>query len=67
VSVKHVSGGTSALQFKSFERGREKWQGAACEVIWFDEEYPADIYSEALTRTMRPAASSSSRSRLSMA
>ena len=29
VSIKHVSGGTSALQFKSFERGREKWQGAA--------------------------------------
>ena len=51
VSVKHVSGGTSALQFKSFERGREKWQGAACEVIWFDEECPPDIYSEGLTRT----------------
>ena len=51
VSIKHVSGGTSALQFKSFERGREKWQGAACEVIWFDEECPADIYSEGLTRT----------------
>ena len=51
VAVKHVSGGTSSLQFKSFERGREKWQGAACEVIWFDEECPADIYSEGLTRT----------------
>jgi phage terminase large subunit-like protein len=51
VSVKYASGGTSALQFKSFERGREKWQGAACEVIWFDEECPADIYSEGLTRT----------------
>ena len=51
VAVRHASGGTSALQFKSFERGREKWQGAACEVIWFDEECPADIYSEGLTRT----------------
>ena len=30
---------------------REKWQGAACEVIWFDEECPPDIYSEGLTRT----------------
>jgi len=38
-------------QFKSFERGREKWQGAACEVIWFDEECPAEIYSEGVTRT----------------
>ncbi|MGA8958336.1 MAG: terminase family protein [Pseudolabrys sp.] len=55
VSIKHVSGGTSALQFKSFERGREKWQGAACEVIWFDEECPADIYSEGLTRTNEPS------------
>jgi phage terminase large subunit-like protein len=51
VSVKQVNGGMSSLQFKSFERGREKWQGAACEVIWFDEECPADIYSEGLTRT----------------
>jgi phage terminase large subunit-like protein len=51
VAVRHASGGTSSLQFKSFERGREKWQGAACEVIWFDEECPADIYSEGLTRT----------------
>jgi phage terminase large subunit-like protein len=51
VSVKHVSGGTSSLQFKSYERGREKWQGAALEVIWFDEECDAEIYSEGLTRT----------------
>jgi phage terminase large subunit-like protein len=51
VSVKHVSGGTSSLQFKSYERGREKWQGAALEVLWLDEEPPLDIYTEGLTRT----------------
>lgn len=49
--IRHASGGWSQLQFKSYERGREKWQGAALEVIWLDEESPADIYFEALTRT----------------
>jgi phage terminase large subunit-like protein len=51
VSVKHVSGGYSTLQFKSYEKGREKWQGAALELVWFDEEPDQDIYSEGLTRT----------------
>lgn len=51
VSVKHVSGAYSTLQFKSFASGREKWQGAALEVVWLDEECPMDIYTEALTRT----------------
>jgi phage terminase large subunit-like protein len=51
VSVKHVSGGISSLQFKSYEKGREKWQGAALEVIWLDEECDEEIYSEGLTRT----------------
>ena len=51
VSVRHVSGGLSSLQFKSYERGREKWQGAALEVVYFDEEPDEGIYSEGLTRT----------------
>jgi phage terminase large subunit-like protein len=51
VSVKHVSGGWSSLQFKSYERGREKWQGTGLQVVWFDEEPPMDIYTEGLTRT----------------
>jgi phage terminase large subunit-like protein len=51
VSVRHVSGGLSSLQFKSYERGREKWQGAALEVVYFDEEPDEHIYSEGLTRT----------------
>lgn len=51
VSVKHKAGGSSTLQFKSYERGREKWQGTALEVVWFDEEPPLDIYLEGLTRT----------------
>lgn len=51
VSIRHASGGFSTLQFKSYERGREKWQGAALEVVWMDEESPMNIYIEALTRT----------------
>jgi len=51
VAVRHDSGGWSQLGFKSYEKGREKWQGAALEVLWMDEECPMDIYTEALTRT----------------
>lgn len=51
VSVKHASGGWSTLQFKSYEKGREKWQGTGLEVLWLDEEPPLDIYIEGLTRT----------------
>lgn len=50
-SIKHVSGGWSSLAFKSYEKGREKWQGSALEVCWMDEESPLDLYLEALTRT----------------
>jgi len=51
VNVKHVGGSHSWLQFKSYEQGREKWQGAGLEVIWLDEECSPDLYFEALTRT----------------
>src|SRR5215831_9105217 len=51
INVRHISGGLSSLQFKSYERGREKWQGAALEVVYFDEEPDEGIYSEGLTRT----------------
>ncbi len=51
VLVRHVSGGVSTLQFKSYEKGREKWQGESLDLVWFDEEPPEDIYSEGLSRT----------------
>jgi len=52
VRVKHVpSGETSLVYFKSYEKGREKWQGESVHIVWFDEEPPQDIYSEGLTRT----------------
>jgi phage terminase large subunit-like protein len=51
VLVKHRSGGVSTLGFKSYDQGREKWQGETLDVVWFDEEPPMDIYMEGLTRT----------------
>ena len=51
VFVKHISGGLSTIQFKSYEQGRTKWQGASLDYVWFDEEPPYDIYSEGVTRT----------------
>lgn len=51
VMVRHVSGGVSTLGFKSYDQGRQKWQGETLDYVWCDEEPPMDIYMEALTRT----------------
>lgn len=51
VIIQHVSGDTSSIGFKTYEKGREKWQGETLDWIWFDEEPPLDIYTEGLTRT----------------
>jgi phage terminase large subunit-like protein len=51
IQVKHVSGGVSTATAKSYEQGRAKFQGESLDWIWWDEEPPADIYSEGLTRT----------------
>lgn len=46
-----VQAGESVIGFKSYDQGREKWQGPTLQLVWFDEEPPPDIYSEGLTRT----------------
>jgi len=46
-----MQAGESVLAFKSYETGREKWQGETLEGVWYDEEPTLDIYSEGLTRT----------------
>lgn len=51
VLVKHSSGDNSTLGFKSYDQGREKWQGETLDVVWLDEEPPLNIYMEGLTRT----------------
>ena len=52
VIVKNVFGGFSKLVFKSCEAGREKFQGASLDFVWFDEEPPFDIYQECLMRVL---------------
>jgi phage terminase large subunit-like protein len=57
VTVKWGGGGDvsnkSVLSFKSYDKGRTKWQGPTLDGVWFDEEPPMDIYTEGLTRTNR--------------
>jgi phage terminase large subunit-like protein len=50
--VKHASGGHSVVQFKSYDQGREAFQGTEQDGIWLDEEPPQDVYTECLLRTM---------------
>jgi phage terminase large subunit-like protein len=52
VEVKHVSGGTSIVTFKSYDQNVQAFYGTARDVIWLDEECPELIYSECLIRTM---------------
>jgi len=40
----------SMINFKSYEQGRAKFQGAGKRVIWFDEEPPHDIWEECVVR-----------------
>lgn len=54
IQVQHktngIEDGVSILRFKSYEQGRQKMQGETLDFFWGDEEPPADIYSEMLTR-----------------
>jgi len=50
VRIKHVSGGNSTIRFRSYQAGREAFQGVTLHLIAFDEEPPMDVYSEGITR-----------------
>ncbi len=52
IVVKNVFGGTSVIGFKSFDQGREKFQGSSLDFVWFDEEPPKEIYEECLMRVI---------------
>ena len=52
IAVKNVFGGISTLCFKSCEMGREKFQGASLDFVWFDEEPPEDVYDECCMRVI---------------
>ena len=51
IIVKHVSGKASRVTLKTYDQGRQRWQGETLDFVWFDEEPPLDIYIEGLTRT----------------
>ncbi|MEZ9229980.1 terminase family protein [Vibrio amylolyticus] len=53
-TIKHVSGATSELVFKSTQQGEHVMMGATVDLIWLDEEdkhKSSQIYSQCLTRT----------------
>ena len=52
IRVKNVLGGVSIIGFKSCDQGREKFQGASLDFVWFDEEPPHDIYMECKMRLL---------------
>lgn len=52
VRVRHISGGESSLSFKSYDQGREKFQGTKKHGISLDEEPDMGVYTECLTRLM---------------
>lgn len=51
VRIQHISGGWSRLGFKSYNQGRDSFEGTAQHVIMLDEEPPMDVYGECLIRT----------------
>ena len=52
ILVNHISGGTSKITLKSYDQGREAFQGSTLDGVWIDEEPPIEIYNELITRTM---------------
>ena len=52
ILVKNIFGTVSKIGFKSCDQGREKFQGASLDYVWFDEEPPQDIYNECRMRVL---------------
>ena len=52
IVVKSEVGGFSKIGFRTCDQGREKFQGASLDYVWFDEEPPYDIYQECRMRIL---------------
>lgn len=50
--IRNVFGGISTLTFKTCAQGRERFQGASLDFVWFDEEPPKEIYEECRMRVL---------------
>ena len=51
IKVRHLDGNVSTIKLKSYASGREKFQAATIDWVWFDEEPDESIYNEGKTRT----------------
>lgn len=49
--VRHKNGTYSTVEFKSFDQGRQAFEGTA-RSVWIDEEPPAPVFTECLLRTL---------------
>lgn len=49
-TIRRADGGICTIHFLSYDSGREKWQGAAVDFCWLDEECPEEIFREAMAR-----------------
>ncbi len=52
IYVRHISGGSSKVTFKTYEEGREAFQAGKIDLALLDEEPPFNIYQECKMRTM---------------
>jgi phage terminase large subunit-like protein len=50
--IRRKGGGESELWFRSYEQGRQIFQGFELDGFWPDEECPQDVYEEGLVRLM---------------
>lgn len=51
-AIRHSTGGISRGVLKTYDQGRESYQGSKIDLLLFDEEPPQPIYAEGLLRTM---------------
>ena len=52
ILVRNVFGTVSRIGFKSCDQGREKFQGASLDFVWFDEEPDRGVYEECRMRVL---------------
>lgn len=52
IYIDRIGGGTCQIVFKSYDSGRDTFQGTEVDFILLDEEPPEDVYTECLLRTM---------------
>jgi len=52
VAVRHVTGGTSLVQFKAYTQGAQSFESNAKDVIWLDEEVDLEVNAACEMRVM---------------